>query len=104
MNGSLVPANAKKSMLIAGFLRPMPDLLIALIGIFISVIMFFAMNSTEFLMNLIACIPAFICIFLVLPVPKYHNIMCAITDIFKFYFNRRKYVWKGWCVSDEFKD
>ena len=104
MNGSLVPANAKKSMLIAGFLRPVPDLVVALTGIFVTICILLAVNSSEFLPNLLGCIPALICIFLVLPIPKYHNMMCAIADIFNFYFKRRRYKWKGWCIDEEFKD
>ena len=37
-------------------------------------------------------------------VPNYHNVLCAIQSIFKFYTERRKYVWKGWCFYERFKD
>ena len=102
--GSLVPANAKKSMLIAGFLRPVPDLALVLTGVSITVILLLVFDSNVFWIALLCCIPALICIFLVLPIPKYHNMMCFIADFFKFYTERRIYKWKGWCLSDEFKD
>lgn len=102
--GSLVPANAKKSMLIAGFLRPMPDLAILLTGVAITTILLLVLDSNRFVIAVLSCIPALICVFLILPIPKYHNMMCFLTDFFKFYFERRIYKWKGWCVSDEFKD
>ncbi len=102
--GSLVPANAKKSMLIAGFLRPVPDLAILLSGVAITTILLLAFDSNRFVIAVLCCIPLLISVFLVLPIPKYHNMMCLIADFYKFYTERRIYKWKGWCLSDEFKD
>ncbi len=102
--GSLVPANAKKSLLIAGFLRPMPDLLILVTGASITILLLIILKNSEFIVSLLCCLPALICAFLVLPMPKYHNMMCFIADFFKFCTERKVYKWKGWCSSDEFKE
>ena len=104
MNGGcLVPANAKKSMKIAGFLRPMPDLLILIVGI-LSIIIFTALiKSNNIVVTVAGCIPGLIMVGLVVPIPHYHNVMVAIGSVIKYYNNRRCYVWKGWCCKDEFK-
>lgn len=102
-NGYLVPANTKKSMLILGILRPL-DLGILVIGIVISVIMLLIFNSAGTLLMILACIPMVIGLILVLPIPNYHNTLVALQSIIRFYNERRNYVWKGWCLYDEFKD
>ena len=104
MNGSMVPANAKKSLLVMGFLRPMPDLLILLVGVGISVAALAFSTSAPTWLLLVECIPMFISAILVAPIPNYHNTLCAIQSILRFYNERRNYVWRGWCVYDEFKD
>lgn len=104
MEEKLVPANAKKSMLIAGFLRPVPDLVILGIGLVTTTGILLAIGTSNFVPTLLGCIPAFISIGLVLPIPNYHNVFTAIGVVLKFYINRRIYRWKGWCVSDEFKE
>ena len=102
-NGYLVPANTKKSMLILGMLRPL-DLGILIVGIVISVIMLLIFNSSGTLLMIISCIPMVIGLILVLPIPNYHNTLVALQSIFRFYNERRNYIWKGWCVYNEFKD
>ena len=102
-NGYLVPANTKKSMLILGMLRPL-DLGILVTGIIISVIMLLIFNTDGTLLMIIACIPMVIGLILVLPIPNYHNTLVALQSIIKFYNERRNYIWKGWCVYNEFKD
>ena len=104
MNEKLVPANAKKSMLVAGFLRPLPDLVILGVGLGTTTIILLIIGTSTFVPTLLACIPALIGICLVLPIPNYHNVFTTICVVLKFYINRRIYRWKGWCVSDEFKE
>ena len=101
--GSLVPSNAKKSMLFFGFLNNV-DLILALSGIGVTFILFLIFGTDEFSTSILCVLPALICLFLVIPMPKYHNIMCLIGDVFKFYYSRRTYKWKGWCLYDEFKE
>lgn len=101
--GYLVPANTKKSMLILGMLRPV-DAGILGGGIAISVGLLLAFSNAGTLLMLISCIPMVIGLLLVLPIPNYHNTLVALQSIMKFYNERRNYIWKGWCVYDEFKD
>jgi len=101
--GCLVPANAKKSMMVLGFLRPMPDLLILISGILATVIILLVINTSSLIMTILACLPAFFGVGLVMPIPNYHNVLVAISSVIKYYNNRRNYVWKGWCYKDEFK-
>ena len=103
MRGSLVPANTKKSMLIFSILRPV-DAIILGVGISISVFFLLILGNSGTLLLLVACIPMLVSLILVLPIPNYHNTLVAIQSIIRFYNERRNYIWKGWCVYDEFKD
>lgn len=103
MNGYLVPANTKKAILILGMLRPI-DAIIAGIGIGISVILLLIFQNASTWILIISSIPMLLSLILVLPIPNYHNTLVAIQSIIRFYNERRKYIWKGWCVYDEYKD
>lgn len=100
----LVPANTKKSTLIMGFMRPI-DLIIVGVGLAITIATLLIVSSSDntFVM-LLACLPAIIAGLLILPIPNYHNTLVAIQSILRFYRERRKYIWRGWCIYDEFKD
>lgn len=104
MNEYLVPANTKKSMLILGFLRPLPDLLILVSGVVLTVILLLWFDTENIWVAIVACIPALFCIALVMPIPNYHNVLVAIQSVLRFYQERRIYYWKGWCIYDEFKN
>jgi len=101
--GCLVPANAKKSMLVLGFLRPMPDLVILITGILATVIIMLLIDTEDIIITICACLPAFIGVASILPIPNYHNVLVAIGSVIKYYNNRRNYIWKGWCIKHEFK-
>ena len=101
--GYLVPANTKKSMLILGILRPI-DTIILGTGISISVLLLMILNNAGTLITILACVPMVIGLLLVLPIPNYHNTLVALQSIIRFYNERRNYIWKGWCVYNEFKD
>lgn len=102
MNGSLVPANTKKSMLIMSMLRPI-DAMILGVGISISVILLIIFSNAGTITTIISCIPMIVTLILVMPIPNYHNTLVAIQSILRFYQERRKYIWKGWCIYDEHK-
>lgn len=104
MNGSLVPANTKKSLLVFGMFRPLPDLLILGVGIVLTVMLLLIFGDANTWILLISCIPMLIGLILVLPIPNYHNTLCAIQSILEFYNGRKKFIWKGWCLKDEYKD
>lgn len=99
-NQYLVPANSKKSQLIFGFFT-WPDLIICLTGAFITIILLIIFKNPTTGELIIAIIPALIGAGLVMPVRNYHNVMQLLNNILDFYTNNRKYLWKGWCVSDD---
>lgn len=101
--GSLVPANTKKSILIFGMLRPI-DAIILGVGISISVILLLIFSNAGTLITILSCIPMLVSLILVLPIPNYHNTLVALQSIIRYYNERRNYIWRGWCVYDEFKD
>ena len=103
MNGTLVPANTKKSMLILSMLRPI-DAMILGIGISISVILLILFSNGGTLITLVSCIPMAISLILVMPISNYHNTLVALQSIYRFYNERRNYIWKGWCIYDEYKN
>ena len=103
MNGYLVPANAKKGTLIFNIFRPF-DLILFCTGIGISLIALAIIPSDNLLAVALAMLPGGICALLVLPIPNYHNTLCALISIYKFYTERRRYIWKGWCFYERFND
>lgn len=106
MNGYLIPANTKKSTLIMGFLRRI-DTIILGVGVVTTVIFLLILgNSNSTFLLLLSCLPAVIAGLLVLPIPNYHNTLVAIQSIIRYYQEKEKgnYVWRGWCIYNEFKD
>lgn len=101
MNGYLVPANAKRGTLIFNIFRPF-DLIMFGTGVIVSLLMLAIVHSDSTLMILISCMPAGITGLLVVPIPNYHNVLCAIQSIFRFYSERRNYIWRGWCFYEKF--
>ena len=101
MNGYLVPANAKRGTLILNIFRPF-DLIMFGTGVIVSLLMLAIVHSDSTLMILISCMPAGITGLLVVPIPNYHNVLCAIQSIFRFYSERRNYIWRGCCFYEKF--
>ena len=102
MNGGyLVPANAKKGTLIFNLFREF-DLILLCIGVGISVLLLAVVPSTKFIFTILFCLPGLVCGFLVFPIPYYHNVLCALQSIIRFYNSNRKYEWKGWCFNEQF--
>ena len=101
--GYLVPANTKKALLLFSILRPI-DAIILGTGILISIILLLIFSDAGTTPMLISCIPMLIGLILVLPIPNYHNTLVALQSVIRFYNERRNYIWKGWCVYNEFKD
>lgn len=97
----LIPANTKKSMLIFGIFTTF-DLILFGSGLTVTILLLMIVHANNLLTAIIDLAPAVVCGFLVLPVPNYHNIRVVIQEIYKFYTTRQKFVWKGWCVNDEY--
>ncbi len=97
-NNYLIPANSKKSQLILGFFTGF-DLTLLIIGLGITVLLLLLIDSNDVGVMLLLASPALFAIFLVLPVPHYHNVLTLLGNIYRFYTGRKKYYWRGWCVS-----
>ena len=103
-NSYLVPTNTKRATLVAGFLRPVPDLIIAGVGTVVSLIALMVTSTVGMWATILSLIPLLISWLLVLPIPNYHNTLCVIQSILDYYQRRKKYIWRGWCMRYEFQD
>ena len=102
-NRFLIPANSKKSQLKFGLFTTL-DLWIFGIGVIISLILTVVVKSGGFLSIMTVIGPGLITGFLVFPVPNYHNVRTLLMSVGRFFTSRERFVWKGWCVKDEFKE
>lgn len=101
-NGYLIPANSKKGQLILNFFRPV-DLLIFGIGCTISFVLLLFFSIGDLWRVILVLSPAAISTLLVAPIPNYHNVLVFITSLYQYLNNRRNYIWKGWCVTNDDK-
>ena len=99
MNSFLIPANAKKSMLIFGLFNKF-DLILFGSGLVVSFILLLTLPIETLWVALLAIAPGLVTGFLVLPVPNYHNMLTILRSMIEFYTSRQRYVWKGWCYYD----
>lgn len=100
MNNYLIPANSKKSQLILGFFTGV-DLALFASGVGLTLILLILVQSASIGIMLLILAPALITGFLVLPVQNYHNVLQFIVNVYTYYSNPRKYIWKGWCYDEE---
>ena len=105
MNGYLVPANAKKGTLIFNIFRPF-DLILFGSGTVLSLLMLAIMHSSDTLLVILSLLPVGITGLLVFPIPNYHNVLCALQSVIRFYEEKSKgdYKWRGWCFYEKFPD
>lgn len=100
MNGIyLIPANAKKSLLIFGLFNTF-DLILFGSGVLVTLLMILIMPVGDIVWSIIAILPASICGLLVFPIPNYHNTLGGIRSIITYFKERRNFIWKGWCFSE----
>lgn len=97
----LIPANSKKSLLILSAFTPF-DLALFAGGLGITFLLLFIFSPANIWLAVIDLLPAVITGFLVLPIPNYHNTRILIREVYRYFTNRQKFIWKGWCVKDEF--
>lgn len=100
MNGYLIPANSKKSMLIFNLFTPF-DLIMFACGLGITLLMLVIFDLDNLWITAMVLAPACITGFLVMPVPNYHNIFTVIQNAIEFFTNNQRYIWKGWCFLSE---
>lgn len=104
MNQYLIAANTKRGQLIFNIFRPI-DLYIALGGTLVTFLMFLIIKPGTLFLAILTLLPVLVCAFLVIPIPNYHNMLCVLQNIYRFYFvERQQFKWRGWCCKDEFKD
>ena len=103
MNGYLIPANSKKSMLIFGIFETI-DLIIFLSGVGATLLLLLIISADTLVKVIIVLTPAVVGAFLIMPVPNYHNMRVVIQEIWQFYTTRQQFIWKGWCVQDGEQD
>jgi len=96
MKNYLIPANAKRSMLIFGLFNTF-DLIMFGTGLGVTIILLLILPINEMWAAVIGLAPAVITGFLVIPVPNYHNILTVIKSAVNFFMERREFIWKGWC-------
>lgn len=98
-NMFLIPANAKKSMLIFGLFNTL-DLIVFGSGVLVTLILLIALPIENLLYATIALAPAVITSFLVFPIPNYHNSLRFLMSLYTFFTTRQRFIWKGWCCGD----
>ena len=103
MNGFLIPANAKRGTLIFNIFRPV-DLIIFGSGIAMSIVLLLVLQTSNIFMAILAILPVCITGLLVFPIPNYQNVLCVLINMYKFYSERRRYTWKGWCFYEQFRE
>ena len=99
-NNYLIPANSKKSMLILGYFTTV-DLILFGVGCVTTLTLLVVLNTNKLGTIILILLPALITGLLVMPVPNYHYVRTFIKIAWEFYTTRQKYIWKGWCFSDE---
>ena len=83
MNGYLVPANAKRGTLIFNIFRPV-DLIMFSVGAGVSLLLLMITQTSSTIAVILSCLPVGITGLLVVPIPNYHNVLCAIQSILRF--------------------
>lgn len=101
MNGFLIPANAKRGTLILNIFRPFDAIMFGT-GMMVTLLLLILVDSNDTIMILLSCLPVAITGLLVVPIPNYHNVLCALQSIFRFSMERRNYYWRGWCFYEKF--
>lgn len=101
MNGNyLIPANTKKGQLILGLFKPI-DIAIFGTGLAITLLLVAILPMSDTLVAVLAITPGVVTGLLVLPVAYYHNVRQLLVEIYKYFTQRNRFVWKGWCFLDE---
>ena len=103
MRGYLIPANSKKSQLIFNLFTPF-DLIMFGCGLSVTLLMLVIFDLDNLLTTVLVLAPACVTGFLVMPVPNYHNMFTVIQNVYTFFTNNQKYVWRGWCFSNGKED
>jgi Gpi18-like mannosyltransferase len=82
----------------------MSDIIILLIGIFISLCLMFLIEGDSIAILVIKLLPLALAVLLVLPIPYYHNVLTYIQEVVNYVQSQKEYKWRGWCAYREFGD
>ena len=94
----IIPANSKKSQLIFNVFRPIDLFGILLPGALLTVFLFlFPGDSISAIIIKLA--PVSLALFLVMPIPFYHNVLVYLREVYIYFSSQRRYYWRGWCAS-----
>ena len=84
MNSYLIPANAKKSILIFGYFTKF-DLILVGSGTLISILLLIIVSPNSLGTAIFCLLPLLVTAFLVIPIFNYHNVLTLIKEIITDY-------------------
>ena len=95
----IIPANSKKSQLIFNVFRPIDLFGILLPGALLTVVLLFVFPGDSISAIVIKLAPVSLALFLVMPIPFYHNVLVYLRELYLYFSSQRRYYWRGWCAS-----
>ena len=95
----IIPANSKKSQLIFNVFRPRDLFGILLPGALLTVVFLFVFPGDSISAIVIKLAPVSLALFLVMPIPFYHNVLVYLRELYLYFSSQRRYYWRGWCAS-----
>ena len=95
----IIPANSKKSQLIFNVFRPIDLFGILLPGALLTVIFLFVFPGDSISAIVIKLAPVSLALFLVMPIPFYHNVLVYLREVYIYFSSQKRYYWRGWCAS-----
>ena len=95
----IIPANSKKSQLIFNVFRPIDLFGILLPGALLTVLFLFIFPGDSISAIVIKLAPVSLALFLVMPIPFYHNVLVYLREVYIYFSSQRRYYWRGWCAS-----
>lgn len=95
----IIPANSKKSQLIFNVFRPIDLFGILLPGALLTVVFLFVFPGDSISAIVIKLAPVSLALFLVMPIPFYHNVLVYLREVYIYFSSQRRYYWRGWCAS-----
>ena len=95
----IIPANSKKSQLIFNVFRPIDLFGILLPGALLTVVFLFVFPGDSISAIVIKLAPVSLALFLVMPIPFYHNVLVYLREVYIYFSSQRRFYWRGWCAS-----
>ena len=95
----IIPANSKKSQLIFNVFRPIDLFGILLPGALLTVLFLFIFPGDSISAIVIKLAPVSLALFLVMPIPFYHNVLVYLREVYIYFSSQRRFYWRGWCAS-----